>query len=121
MKKMTSYANQRYAAHDGGQAIPSAHNPFPGQIDLGSYDCDRSCLSDADSIDKNPNRLLDRREAASYLRVQPQTLANWVVSRAQSLPYVKIGRRVMYRLTDLEAFIMANRRSNEAVMGGANA
>lgn len=64
--------------------------------------------------------LLTRLEAASYLRIQPQTLANWAVSRTQRLPYVKVGRRVMYRLSDLAAFVMANRHGNEAVMGGAN-
>ncbi|CAG9239455.1 DNA-binding protein [Paraburkholderia caribensis] len=67
----------------------------------------------------NPNQLFDRHSAATYLGIKPQTLANWAVTRAQSLPYVKIGRRVMYRLADLNAFVMANRHGNEAMMGGA--
>lgn len=55
--------------------------------------------------------LLDRPAAAAYLGVQPQTLAVWACTQRYALPYVKIGRRVMYRLGDLESFVMANRRT----------
>lgn len=52
--------------------------------------------------------LLSRQESASYLGVKTQTLAAWASSRRVNLPYVKIGRRVMYRRQDLEAFCAAN-------------
>jgi len=42
------------------------------------------------------------------LGVRPQTLATWASSRRYALPFIKIGRRVMYRLSDLNAFIESN-------------
>lgn len=52
--------------------------------------------------------LVSREEAAEFLGVRPQTLATWASSRRYALPFVKIGRRVMYRLSDLHAFIERN-------------
>lgn len=49
--------------------------------------------------------LLTRQEAAEVLRVKPQTLAVWAVTQRYGLPYVKVGRKAMYRLSDLDAFI----------------
>ncbi|WP_249354852.1 helix-turn-helix domain-containing protein [Ralstonia sp. 3PA37C10] len=56
----------------------------------------------------NPAPLLDRQEAAAYLGLKPQTLANWAVTKAHNLPYVKVGRNVRYRKQDLDAFIQRN-------------
>ena len=60
--------------------------------------------------DNNPaqSRLLSRREAAAYLGVTEQTLAIWKCTGRQSLPCVKIGRLVKYRLADLDAFITSH-------------
>ena len=52
--------------------------------------------------------LLNRREAAAYLGLQPQTLAAWASAGRYTLPFVRIGSRVMYRRTDLDNFIEAN-------------
>ena len=49
--------------------------------------------------------LLTRPEAAEFLRLKPQTLAAWAVTKRYQLPFVKVGRRAMYRLSDLEAFL----------------
>jgi hypothetical protein len=57
---------------------------------------------------RDPVRLMSREAAASYLGVQPQTLACWASSKRVQIPYVKIGRRVMYRRIDLDAFCAAN-------------
>lgn len=57
-------------------------------------------VSAADSI------LLTRREAAAYLGVAEQTLAVWKCTGRRLLPFVKIGRLVRYRKTDLDAFIL---------------
>lgn len=54
------------------------------------------------------SELISRDAAAEFLGVRPQTLASWASSRRYALPFVKIGRRVMYRLCDLQAFIDAN-------------
>ena len=52
-------------------------------------------------------QLVERSEAAKILGVATQTLAVWASTKRYALPYVKIGRRVKYRLSDLEAFIQA--------------
>lgn len=58
--------------------------------------------------------LLTRNEAAKLLNIRPQTLATWACNGRYGLPFVKIGRRVMYRLADIEKFITANLNVQEA-------
>jgi hypothetical protein len=48
--------------------------------------------------------LLTRAEAAAFLRTPAQTLSYWACRR-QGPRFTRIGRRVVYRRTDLEAFI----------------
>jgi hypothetical protein len=55
------------------------------------------------------NTLLDRKQAAHTLRIQPQTLAVWACNKRYDLPYIKVGRRTMYLTSDLDAFINRNR------------
>jgi len=52
--------------------------------------------------------LLSRKEAADYLGVTEQTLAIWKCTGRCNLTYVKIGRLVKYRRSDLNAFINRN-------------
>ena len=49
--------------------------------------------------------LLTREQAADYLGVTSRTLAVWACVKRYSLPYVKVGRLVKYRRTDLDEFI----------------
>jgi len=52
---------------------------------------------------------LDTKEAAAYLGYKnPQTLAN---RRAKRKPpsYIKLGRRILYDIDDLDAYLEANR------------
>ncbi|HUT90021.1 MAG TPA: helix-turn-helix domain-containing protein [Thermoguttaceae bacterium] len=49
--------------------------------------------------------LLTRPQAAEFLGVRVQTLAAWACSGRYSLPMVKVGRCVKYRLSDLEKFL----------------
>jgi len=58
--------------------------------------------------------LMDQVRAAAALGVKPQTLAVWRCTHRYNLPYVKIGRRVMYRRSDLEAFVNSNLICQEA-------
>jgi excisionase family DNA binding protein len=53
--------------------------------------------------------LLTRKEAATYLGLEVETLQNWACTGRYQLPYVKIGRLAKYRKEDLDAFI--NRRT----------
>jgi hypothetical protein len=46
--------------------------------------------------------------AAAILGVKPETLANWRYLKSVSLPYVKVGRLVKYKRSQLQAFIEHN-------------
>ena len=50
------------------------------------------------------SELLTRRQAAAILNMRPQTLAVWGMS-GKYLPYVRVGRTVRYRLSDIEKLI----------------
>lgn len=53
-------------------------------------------------------QLLTQEQAAAFLGVKPNTLAVWRCTNRVSLPYVKLGARlVRYRQNDLEAFLDA--------------
>lgn len=54
------------------------------------------------------NVLLKRDAAARYLGLKPQTLAVWVTRQADGPAYVKLGRSVRYRKSDLDAWIERN-------------
>ncbi len=64
-----------------------------------------------------PNRLYTRAETAAMLRLKEQTLASWVCNGTAGLPYLKISRRVLYRGSDINAFLAASMRG----VGVANA
>lgn len=49
--------------------------------------------------------LLNREEAAKFLCVKPHTLASWASTKRYRLPMIKVGRKAMYRLTDLERWL----------------
>lgn len=49
--------------------------------------------------------LHDERATAEILSVEPATLAVWRSTRRYNLPYVKVGRAVRYRHSDIMAFI----------------
>lgn len=57
------------------------------------------------------SELLSRREAAAYLGVAEQTLAIWKCTKRYDLPYVKIGKLVKYKKSDLDSFIARNVQS----------
>ncbi len=44
-------------------------------------------------------------EAAKILGVSVDTLAVWRCTKRYPLPYIKMGRKVFYRIADLEKFI----------------
>ncbi len=52
----------------------------------------------------NPD-LFDEDEAAEYLGVQPQTLSVWRSLKRYDVPYLKVGRLVRYRKTDLDKWL----------------
>lgn len=52
-----------------------------------------------------PERLLTEDEAAELLAIKPQTLSVWRTNKRYALKYVKCGRLVRYKLSDVQAFI----------------
>lgn len=59
---------------------------------------------------KTPRRLT-RSEAAHYLGVTPQTLANWASTGKVQIPHYKVGRKVIYFQSDLDAYLASTRRT----------
>lgn len=57
--------------------------------------------------------LVDQTAAAEILHVKPYTLTNWRCTKRYPLPYIKIGRCVRYRVSDLLQFMENNRVSGE--------
>jgi predicted DNA-binding transcriptional regulator AlpA len=51
--------------------------------------------------------LRDEKAAAQFLQVSPGTLQVWRSTKRYPLPFVKIGRNVRYRLSDLQAFVQS--------------
>lgn len=51
--------------------------------------------------------LLSDLEAAAYLNISPGTLAVWRCTKRQELPFIKLGRSVRYRLSDIEIWLSA--------------
>jgi excisionase family DNA binding protein len=61
-----------------------------------------------------PRELIDETEAADFLNISPGTLSVWRSTGRYSIPFVKVGRRVRYRRSDLEAWLQSRTRSNGA-------
>lgn len=57
------------------------------------------------AITKSQNNLLDTGPAADYLGVTPRTLEVWRCVKRHAIPYIKVGRLVKYRQTDLDAWL----------------
>ncbi len=60
------------------------------------------------------NDLLDQNEAAQLLHVTPGTLSVWRSTGRYSIPIVKVGRSVRYRLSDLNSWIDSRTQTNGA-------
>lgn len=57
------------------------------------------------------DRLMNEIETAALLGVAVNTLRDWRV-RTSKLSFVKVGRLVRYRASDVSTFIAANTRAN---------
>ena len=60
------------------------------------------------------NDLIDEKQAASVLNVKPGTLSVWRSTGRYSIPFVKVGRSVRYRLSDLNAWLESRTQTNGA-------
>ncbi len=57
------------------------------------------------------SQFLKRQEAADFLNIKRSTLAAWA-TRGGGPAFVKFGRAVRYRISDLEKFIESRVRRN---------
>ena len=55
-------------------------------------------------------KLVDEIEAASILDLAPGTLSVWRSTGRYNVPFVKVGRLVRYKRTDLDAWIESRTR-----------
>ncbi|HBX9004842.1 TPA: helix-turn-helix domain-containing protein [Klebsiella pneumoniae] len=51
-----------------------------------------------------------RAEAAVYLGVNTQTLANWASTGRVKIPHHKVGRKVIYMKSDFDSYLDSTRR-----------
>jgi hypothetical protein len=65
-------------------------------------------------IVERTRELLDEKQAAEHLTVSPGTLSVWRSTGRYNLPFVKIGRMVRYRVSDLDAWIAGRSRETGA-------
>lgn len=61
---------------------------------------------------------LNSIEAAQYLRISKSSLDKSRVYGNFAIPYTKIGRRVVYRRADLDAYMDKNSRTNTGYAAG---
>jgi excisionase family DNA binding protein len=54
---------------------------------------------------KSDDPLLTAVETANYLGIKPETLNTWRCTRRYSLPFVRVGRAIRYRLSAVESFL----------------
>jgi excisionase family DNA binding protein len=58
--------------------------------------------------------LMDETEAADFLSISTGTLSVWRSTGRYAIPFVKVGRRVRYRRSDLEAWLKSRTRTSGA-------
>jgi len=51
------------------------------------------------------NDLLSNNKAADYLGITPATLDVWRCTKRYPIPFIKVGRLVKYRQSDLDEFL----------------
>jgi hypothetical protein len=56
----------------------------------------------------------DAKGAADYLGFAEQTLAVWRSTNRYPLPFIRVGRSIRYRLSDLEKFLERGTVGGEA-------
>lgn len=70
-------------------------------------------MSIQELIQRN-KELLKEREAADFLTLSPGTLSVWRSVGRYEIPFIKLGRHVRYRRSDLIAWLEARTRASGA-------
>lgn len=56
---------------------------------------------------QSTGNLFGNDAAAAYLGVTPRTLEVWRCTKRHAIPYIKVGRLVKYRQSDLDTWLAA--------------
>ena len=64
---------------------------------------------EATSILSEQHEKRNREDAAAYIGVEAQTLANWASTGKVRIPFLKIGRKVIYLKSDLDAYLASSK------------
>lgn len=78
------------------------------QIKLAHVKCSPPASAIGASKGNEIDSLLSGKSAARVINVTSQTMAQWRSNRRVEIPFVRVGGRVMYRRSDLDAFIAGN-------------
>lgn len=62
---------------------------------------------------QSPDPLIPPSEASEYLGVTQDTLAVWRCTGRYAIPYLKVGRLVKYRRSDLDAWLTGRTHGTE--------
>ena len=66
---------------------------------------------------KNPPSNLDDKQAATALGLKVATLSVWRSTGRYNLPYIKVGRLVRYRVSDLAEFMARRTAMHTSELG----
>lgn len=80
-------------------------------METGSYGHGKDFYMTRNFQDDPQNQLMDRKTAAKYLGISPNTMAVWDCTKRYDLKPLKVGRAVRYRKSDLDAFMQRNLQS----------
>jgi hypothetical protein len=78
-------------------------------MDTGTGSTSAKTRSNADQA--TAKILLDEKQAAAYLDLKPATLSVWRSTGRWDLPFIKMGRYVRYRRSDLDSWIAGRTRT----------
>jgi len=59
-------------------------------------------------MSKKPRQFLTKKELAEYLGLSIFTIDSWVSERRE-IPYIKMGRRVKFDLSDIQLWVENNK------------
>ena len=92
----------------------SAFNPSGNIATVGKHTGSLNTAEPPTDARLRPSEMIAEKDAADVLGIAPGTLSVWRSTGRYALPFVKIGSRVRYRRSDLQAWLDSRVRVNGA-------